>query len=79
MTPPSMSRSVPVISSFLSVSLYQVLHELRVTEISGACIVLVHLGNLSHIIVTQREVKDVDILRHALLVARLGNSHDEAA
>ena len=37
---------------------------------------LVHLGYLSHLLIGQREVEDVDILRHALLMARLGYSHD---
>ena len=64
------------IFGILPVILNQILHKLRVTEISGSCIVLVHLSNLSHIIVTQREVKNVDILRHALLMTRLGNSYD---
>ena len=60
----------------LTVCFNQVLYELRVTEISGACVMLVHLGYLCHIIITQREVEDVDILCHALLVARFGNSHN---
>lgn len=51
--------------SFLSVSLNKILHKLWVTEISGSCIVLVHLGNLSHVLVAQREVEDVDILQPA--------------
>ena len=36
-----------------SVSLYQILHKLWVTKISGTCVVLVHLGYLSHLLVTQ--------------------------
>ena len=39
---------------------------------------LVHLGNLSHFVVTQREVEDVDILRHTFLMARLRNGYDAA-
>lgn len=55
----------------LSVSFNQILYKLRVTEISGACVMLVHRANLSHIVVTQREVEDVDILRHTLLMATI--------
>ena len=55
----------------LSVSFNQILYKLRVTEISGACVMLVHLGYLRHLLVTQREVEDVDILRHTLLMAKI--------
>ena len=63
-------------SSLLSVVLNQIFHKLRVSEVDGARVVLVHLSYLSHIVIAQREVEDVDVLRHALLMARLGNSYD---
>ena len=62
----------------LSVILYQVFHKLWVAEVDDARVVLVQLGNLSHLVIAQREVEDVKVLRHTLLVARLRNSHDTA-
>ena len=53
----------------LSVVLNKILHKLRVTEIDEARVLLVEGGNLRHIIVGEREVEDVEILRHALLVS----------
>ena len=53
----------------LSVVFDEVLHKLRVAKRCCACIVLVYLGYLSHIVITQREIEDADILRHALLMA----------
>ena len=60
----------------LSVILNQVFHEIHVAEIHGACVVLVHRGNLCHIIIGQREVQDVEVLRHAILVGALGDGND---
>ena len=60
----------------LSVILDEIFHKLRVSEVDGACVVLFHLSNLCHIGIAQREVEDVDILRHTFLVARLGNGYD---
>ena len=37
---------------------------------------LVHCGYLRHLFGRQSEVEDVEILHHAFLVTRLGNSHD---
>ena len=52
------------------------LHKLRVAEIDGARVVLVHLSDLCYVGITQREVEDIKILRHTLLMTRLGNSYD---
>ena len=60
----------------LAVILDEIFHELWVTKVDGACVVLVQLGNLCHVLVSQREVEEVVVLRHALLVARLGNGYD---
>ena len=39
--------------SYSSVCLYKVLHKLRVAEVSGACVVLVHGANLCHLFAVQ--------------------------
>ena len=64
--------------SRLTVVLNQILYKLRVAEVDGAGVVLVHRGNLSHVLIGKREVEDVEVLRHALLMTRLGNGHDAA-
>ena len=53
----------------LSVVFNQVLHELGVAKVDGACVVLVQSGDLGHLVGCKREVEDVEVLLHALLVA----------
>jgi len=50
----------------LSVILYQVFHKLRVAEVDGASVVLVHLSDLGYFGIAQREVEDVKVLCQAL-------------
>ena len=64
--------------SFRLSVLNQILHKLRVTKVDGTCVVLIQLGNLRHIFVCQSEVKDVEVLCHTFLVARLGDGYDAA-
>ena len=49
-----------------------------VSEVNGARVMLVHLGDLCNVGITQREVEDVKVLRHTLFVRTLGNGHDSA-
>jgi len=39
---------------------------------------MIHLGYLCHIVISQCKIEDVDVLYHTLFVARLGNGHDAA-
>ena len=69
--------SVPkALSERVSVILNQILHKLRVAEVDGARVVLVELGDGGHIVGGQREVEDVEILRHTFFVTGLGDGHN---
>ena len=52
------------------------LHELHVIEVDDTRVVLVHRVDLGHFVVGEAEVEDVEVLRHAFLVARLRDGHD---
>ena len=62
-------RTVPFLPFTLSVVFNQVFHELGVAKVDGACVVLVQSGDLGHLVGCKREVEDVEVLLHALLVA----------
>ena len=61
-----------------AVGLDEVFDEVYVGEVDVAGVHLVHGGYLLHFGVGQREVEDVKVLHHALLVAALGDGDDAA-
>lgn len=57
---------------FVDFHLVEYLDELGVAVVHNLAVTDVQLGDFGHILVTELEVPDVDMLRYALLVDRLG-------